>query len=38
MIELYEDQILRGRDPNVRAELARRVARIWEEYIGDPRE
>src|SRR5690606_27498062 len=38
MIELYEDQILRGREPHVRAELARKVARIWEEEIGDARE
>jgi cellulose synthase operon protein C len=38
MIELYEDQILRGREPHVRAELARKVARIWEEQIGDGRE
>jgi hypothetical protein len=38
MIQLYEDQILRGRDPNQRAELARKVARLWEEEIGDARE
>ncbi|MEO5731612.1 MAG: hypothetical protein ABI134_32690, partial [Byssovorax sp.] len=38
MIQLYEDQILRGRDPALRAELARKVARIWEEDIGDARE
>ena len=38
MIHLYEDQILRGRDPNQRAELARKVARLWEEEVGDPRE
>jgi len=38
MIELCEDQILRGREPHVRAELARKVARIWEEQIGDARE
>ncbi|MCA9617680.1 MAG: hypothetical protein KC731_01585, partial [Myxococcales bacterium] len=38
MIELYEDQILRGREPHVRAELARKVAQIWEEQIGDARE
>lgn len=38
MIQLYEDQILRGRDPGLRAELARKVARIWEEDIGDARE
>jgi tetratricopeptide (TPR) repeat protein len=38
MIQLYEDQILRGRDPALRAELARKVARIWEEELGDARE
>ncbi|AUX23481.1 hypothetical protein SOCEGT47_040070 [Sorangium cellulosum] len=38
MIQLYEDQILRGRDPVQRAELARKVARIWEEELGDARE
>jgi hypothetical protein len=38
MIHLYEDQILRGRDPNQRAELARKVARLWEEELGDARE
>ena len=38
MIELYEDQILRGREPSARAEIARKVARIWEEHIGDARE
>ena len=38
MIQLYEDQILRGRDPVQRAELARKVARIWEEDVGDARE
>jgi cellulose synthase operon protein C len=38
MIQLYEDQILRGRDPALRAELARKVARIWEEDISDARE
>ncbi len=38
MVQLYEDQILRGKDPNVRAELARKVARLWEERLEDPRE
>ncbi len=27
MVQLYEDQILRGKDPAARAELARKVAR-----------
>jgi tetratricopeptide (TPR) repeat protein len=38
MVQLYEDQILRGKDPNARAELARKVARLWEEKLDDPRE
>ncbi|HWZ92051.1 MAG TPA: hypothetical protein VNW92_24470, partial [Polyangiaceae bacterium] len=38
MVQLYEDQILRGKDPAVRAELARKVARLWEEKLIDPRE
>ena len=38
MIQLYEDQILRGKDMNTRAELARKVARMWEEQLQDPRE
>ncbi len=38
MIQVYEDQILRGRDPGQRAELARRVAKLWEEELGDARE
>jgi hypothetical protein len=38
MVQLYEDQILRGKDPAARAELARKVARLWEEKLADPRE
>jgi hypothetical protein len=38
MVQLYEDQILRGKDPASRAELARKVARLWEEELDDPRE
>ncbi len=38
MVQLYEDQILRGKDVAARAELARRVARLWENELGDPRE
>jgi cellulose synthase operon protein C len=38
MVQLFEDQILRGKDPSVRAELARKVARIWEEHLADARE
>ena len=38
MVQLYEDQILRGKDPAARAELARLVARLWEERLSDPRE
>ncbi len=38
MVQLYEDQILRGKDPAARAELARKVAKLWEEKLSDPRE
>jgi Tfp pilus assembly protein PilF len=38
MVQLYEDQILRGKEPSARAELARKVARLWEERLSDPRE
>ncbi len=38
MVQVLEDQILRGKDPAVRAELARKVATIWEEQIGESRE
>jgi hypothetical protein len=38
MVALYEDMILRGKDPASRAELARKVARLWEEKLEDYRE
>jgi tetratricopeptide (TPR) repeat protein len=38
MVQLFEDQILRGKDMAARSELARRVARMWEEELGDARE
>jgi tetratricopeptide (TPR) repeat protein len=38
MVQLYEDQILRGKDMGARSELARKVARMWEERLEDPRE
>ena len=38
MVHVLEDQILRGKDPHARAELARKVARLWEEQLEDPRE
>jgi hypothetical protein len=38
MVHVLEDQILRGKDPHARAELARKVARLWEEQLKDPRE
>jgi hypothetical protein len=38
MVQLYEDMILRGKDQNARAELARKVARLWEEKLEDFRE
>ena len=38
MVQLYEDQILRGKEPAARAELARSVARLWQGKLDDPRE
>lgn len=38
LVQLYEDQILRGKDMSVRAELARKVARMWEQQLKDARE
>ena len=38
VVQLLEDQILRGKDPAIRAELARQAARLWEERLADPRE
>ncbi len=38
VVQLLEDQILRGKDPAMRAELARQAARLWEERLADPRE
>jgi tetratricopeptide (TPR) repeat protein len=38
IIQLAEDQILRSKDQGVRADLARSIARLWEERIGDARE
>ena len=38
MVQLYEDHILRGKDMASRAELARKVATMWEERLADPRE
>ncbi len=38
IVQLYEDQILRGKDMNARVDLARQIARIWEEELVDPRE
>lgn len=38
LIQLSEDQILRSKDQNARADLARGIARIWEEKLGDARE
>lgn len=38
MVQLLEDQILRGKDPAARADLARKVAQLWEEKLGDARE
>lgn len=38
LVQVYEDQILRGKDLSARAELARKVARMWEEQLADARE
>ena len=38
MVQVLEDQILRGKDPAARAETARKVAVLWEEQLGDARE
>ena len=38
MVQLLEDQILRGKDPALRTDLARKVARLWEEKLADARE
>lgn len=38
MVQLYEDLILRGKEPVTRAEIARKVARMWEQQLADPRE
>ncbi len=38
MVQLYEDQILRGKEVSTRAELARKVAQLWEERLQDARE
>ena len=38
MVQLYEDRILRGKDMNARTDLARKVARMWEEQLSDARE
>jgi cellulose synthase operon protein C len=38
MVRVFEDQILRGKDMSARAELARKVARMWEVELSDPRE
>ncbi|MDP9035226.1 MAG: hypothetical protein M3O50_10490, partial [Myxococcota bacterium] len=38
MVQLYEDLILRGKDLTIRTDLARKVARMWEEQLDDPRE
>jgi tetratricopeptide (TPR) repeat protein len=38
IVTLLEDQILRSRDKEHRANLSRRVARLWESELNDPRE
>lgn len=38
LVQLLEDQILRSKDQAVRADLARQIAHIWEQKLGEPRE
>jgi hypothetical protein len=38
MVQLLEDQILRSKDQTLRADIARKVATLWEERLGDARE
>ncbi len=38
LVQLYEDQILRGRDQAARADLARKVALLWQDVLDEPRE
>lgn len=38
LVNLIEDQILRSRDKDFRAELSRKVARLWQSELDDPRE
>ena len=38
LIHLLEDQILRSKDQSVRGDLARQIARLWEERLGEARE
>jgi len=38
LIQLNEDQILRSKDQGVRGELARNIAHLWEQRLGDARE
>ncbi len=38
IVALLEDQILRNRDKELRAQLSRRVAKLWQGELDDPRE
>lgn len=38
LVQLFEDRILRSRDSNLRSELARRVAWLWQDKLRNPRE
>jgi tetratricopeptide (TPR) repeat protein len=38
MVQLFEDQILRSKDQSLRGELARDIALLWRDKLGDPRE
>jgi cellulose synthase operon protein C len=38
LIQTYEDQFLRSKDVGYRTELARKIAKLWEEQLADGRE
>ncbi len=38
LVQLFEDQILRGRDQAIRGALAHRVALLWQDTLNEPRE
>jgi len=38
LVHLYEDLVLRTKDKDLRAQLSRKVASLWESKLADPRE